>query len=111
MESQLLKYLLAMKGIIMIEKYMRKSHLRLKIMRELFDLNRYCFAALLGVKYRTYNVWEKRDIRPNMTAERKMIELGLNPNYIKGDDNMFIRGHDYTEVKKRIDQLIKGEIV
>jgi DNA-binding XRE family transcriptional regulator len=93
----------------MIEQYIKESHLRLKIMRELFELNRYCFASLLGVKYRTYNRWEKHNILPNMIAVNKMIKLGLNPSYIQGNDDMFLNGHTYEDVKKRMIKLIKGE--
>jgi DNA-binding XRE family transcriptional regulator len=94
----------------MIEKFMTEPHLRLKIMRELFELNRFCFATLLGVKYRTYNTWEKQNIRPNTTAEIKMIKLGLNPNYLRGANNMFLHGYSYDKVKNKIDKLIKKDI-
>lgn len=93
----------------MIEKYTTESHLRLKFMRELFQLKRNCFAALLGVKYRTYNEWEKYNILPSVTAIHKMIKIGLNPNYLQGEDNMFLIGYTYNDVKQHINQLAKGE--
>ena len=86
----------------MVENLFSQSHIRLRLIREALQLNRKDFSQILKVNYRTYNEWEKKEITPSIEAQKKMIQIGLNPNYLLGDNSPTINGYTFESIKKNI---------
>lgn len=95
----------------MIETFVSESFIRLRFLREALSLNKKQFSKLLNVNYRTYVKWERKEILPSIKAQKNMIELGLNPRYILGENNPLINGTSFEQIKKIIiNKMIEGKV-
>lgn len=86
----------------MLDPVITQSHIRLRMLREAFTLNKTQFAILIDTPYRTLINWEKYDRRMSYKACQILINIGINPNYVSGDENLMINGFTLNQVKKNI---------
>lgn len=95
----------------MLETIIQQPHIRLRLLREAFTLNKTQFAKILETPYRTYQKWEYNDKRLSFKATNNMIKLGINPNFINGDDQPILNCITFEQVKINIiNSMIKKGI-
>lgn len=86
----------------MLETIITQSHIRLRMLREAFTLNKSQFSKLIDIPYRTYIIWERIDRRISHKAIINLISLGINPAYIDGDNHPILSEYSFEFVKKNI---------